>query len=141
VRHDRYGVREAPRAPFRVRGPTCEMLELPPATLRVGSFRLPVGGGGYFRLFPKRLLHAGIAQTIRECVPPVGVLYFHPWEFDPDQPRLPISLLRRLRTYAGIRRSRPRLTDLLSRYRFGRAIDIAERLSRTLERLPTFRLQ
>jgi polysaccharide deacetylase family protein (PEP-CTERM system associated) len=140
VRHDRYGVPEAPRAPFRVRGVERELLELPPVSWRFGKYRLPVGGGGYFRIFPSRLMHAGIAQTIRECVPPVGMLYFHPWEFDLDQPRLRLSFLQRMRTYAGMRRTRSRLTDLLSRYRFGRAIDVAERLSRNLDRLPSFAL-
>jgi hypothetical protein len=56
------------------------------------------------------------------------MLYFHPWEFDPSQPRLPLGLLDRWRTYVGLRRSRPRLRALLSRHRFARAIDVVRRL-------------
>jgi polysaccharide deacetylase family protein (PEP-CTERM system associated) len=139
VRHNRFGLPQAPRAPFRVRGCERELLELPPVTWRFGAYRLPVGGW-YFRLLPSYFLRAGIAQTVQECVPPVAMLCFHAWELDPDQPRLPLPFVKRLRTYAGMRRSRPRLTKLLSRYRFARAIDVSERLHRNINRLPVFQL-
>jgi polysaccharide deacetylase family protein (PEP-CTERM system associated) len=138
VRHDRYGVPDAPRGPFRVGGANSEMLELPPTSLRLGPARLPMGGGGYFRLFPTRFMEWSITQTARECTPAVSMIYFHPWEFDPHQPRLPLPLLSRVRTYAGVYRSQPRLRELLHTHRFVRAIDAAQALDG--KALPSFRL-
>lgn len=134
VRHDRYGVPGAPRGPFLAQGAERSILELPPVTLRVGRSRVPMGGGGYFRLLPLAVTEQALNQTRRECDPPVAMLYFHPWEFDPDQPRLPLRPLSRFRTYVGIGRGRRRLSALLARRRFARAVDVARRLD--CERLP-----
>lgn len=128
VWHDRYGVPGAPRWPFRARGREHALLEIPPATLRLLGGNVPVGGGGYFRLLPLSLLEWALRQTARDGAPPVAMLYFHPWEFDPDQPRLPLRLPGRLRTYVGIRGTQPRLRVLLSRHRFVRAADVARQL-------------
>lgn len=130
VRHDRYGIPDAPRWPFRAQGERHTLLELPPATWRVLGANLPVGGGGYFRLFPLAVMRRGLVQTLRRGQPPVAMLYFHPWEFDPDQERLPLSRLSRFRTYVGLSRSRRRLTTLLNQHVFKRAIDVAESLSK-----------
>jgi polysaccharide deacetylase family protein (PEP-CTERM system associated) len=138
VRHDRYGVPAAPRGPFLARGEVHSLLELPPATLRLLGVNFPMGGGGYFRLFPLFLTEQAIHQTSRACSPSVATLYFHPWEFDPQQQRLPLGLLSRVRTYVGIHRSRERLTELLARYRFCRAVDVAKQLDRSLSTLPGF---
>jgi polysaccharide deacetylase family protein (PEP-CTERM system associated) len=140
VRHDRYGVAGAPRFPFRVRGHEHTLLEIPPATLRLGGVNLPVGGGGYFRLLPVWLMERAFAQARRDGRPPVTMLYFHPWEFDPDQPRLPLGRLGRFRTYVGTRRSRKRLGVLLGRYRFSRAIDVARIIAGVDQSLPLFDL-
>ena len=128
VRHDRYGMPEAPRWPFLARGETHTLLELPPATWRVLGTNLAVGGGGYFRLFPLAVMNRGLAQTMRQGQPPVAMLYFHPWEFDPEQERLPLPPLSRFRTYVGLPRSRHRLTALLDRHVFERAVDVAATL-------------
>ena len=130
VRHDRYGVPDAPRTPFRLRGARGgAILELPPATLRLGGQNLPVAGGGYFRLFPLKLMFAGIDQLTRGGSP-LAMLYFHPWEFDPGTPRLPLGRARRFRTYVGLAKTEARLDRLLERYRgrFRRAIDVVESL-------------
>jgi polysaccharide deacetylase family protein (PEP-CTERM system associated) len=140
VRHDRYGVPDAPRAPFHARGHERTLLEIPPATLRVCGVNVPVGGGGYFRLLPLWLMEQAFAQVRRRCQPPVTMLYFHPWEFDPDQPRLPLGRLSRFRTYVGTRRSRERLKALLSRHRFCPAIDVATAIEAQAPPLPTFSL-
>jgi polysaccharide deacetylase family protein (PEP-CTERM system associated) len=140
VRHDRYGVPGAPRAPFLARGRDREMLEMPPASLRVLGRNFPMGGGGYFRLFPLFLLEWALAQARRTCQPPVAMLYFHPWEFDPWQERLPLGRLNRWRTYVGMSRSRCRLTALLRKYRFRRAVDVAGQLDRQRDALVRFRL-
>ena len=113
VRHDRYGVPDAPRGPFLARGARHEILEIPPATVRIGGVNVPVGGGGYFRLLPWPLMKLALSLSRRDPQSGATVLYFHPWEFDPDQPRLPLKRLSRFRTYVGIRHSRSRLTRLL----------------------------
>jgi polysaccharide deacetylase family protein (PEP-CTERM system associated) len=115
VRHDRYGIPDAPRFPFLARGQTRSILELPPATWRVGGYNLPAAGGGYFRLFPPAIMRAAVRQAQRELTG-VPVLYFHPWEFDPEQPRLPLVRVSRFRTYVGISRTRKRLRKLLARF-------------------------
>jgi polysaccharide deacetylase family protein (PEP-CTERM system associated) len=140
VRHDRYGAPQAPRGPFLARGSGPPVLELPPATLRVLGLNLPTGGGGYFRLLPLTFLERSVRQLGRDCVPPVAMLYFHPWEFDPDQARLPLGRLSRFRTYVGIGRTRRRLSALLSRHRFTRAVDVAKRLAGGPWPLPSFHL-
>jgi polysaccharide deacetylase family protein (PEP-CTERM system associated) len=138
VRHDRYGIPEAPRVPFMARGVKHSLVEIPPATLRYFKTNIPIGGGGYFRLFPRFLLEKALGQVRRECDPPVGMLYFHPWEFDPKQERLPLGLLSRFRTYCGLYRSRGRLKTILGRRRYVRAVDIAARLAQAA--LPHFNL-
>lgn len=140
VRHDRYGVPDAPRHPFIAEGRTGSILELPPATWRVGGQNLPVAGGGYFRLFPPAAMDAGIAQLTR-ANSPLTMLYFHPWEFDPDQPRLPLGRFARWRTYVGVGKSSARLDRLLGRYRerFCRAIDVATTLNSKRDELSRFR--
>jgi polysaccharide deacetylase family protein (PEP-CTERM system associated) len=138
VRHDRYGVPGAPRAPFLARGASRSILEIPPATLRVLGVNIPTGGGGYFRLLPLFLMERTIRQVGRKCQPAVAMLYFHPWEFDPDQERLPLGRLSRFRTYVGIRRTRGRLAALVARHRFVRAIDVAKQLDTQMNSLPAY---
>lgn len=138
VRHDRYGVPSAPRAPFRARGERHEILELPPATLRLFGVNTPMGGGGYFRLFPLFLTRWALRQARRSCSPPVATLYFHPWEFDPVQERLPLGRVSKFRTYVGISQSQGRLVSLLQCYQFARAIDVAKELDREWALLPSF---
>jgi polysaccharide deacetylase family protein (PEP-CTERM system associated) len=138
VRHDRYGIPKAPRAPFLARGHQQTILEFPPATLRLLGANLPAGGGGYFRLFPPAVLRKAIAQAHQTLQPGVAMLYFHPWEFDPEQPTLPLRPLSRFRTYVGINRTRSRLMDLLQRYQFARADVVAQRLLKEPQLLPSF---
>ena len=138
VRHDRYGVPDAPRFPFRVHGEKHSLLELPPATLGVGGFNLPAAGGGYFRLFPPAVMRAAVRQSEQQPTA-ATVLYFHPWEFDPDQPTLPLGRAARFRTYVGISRSRGRLRDLLARYGSRTMFDAATELE-SQPPLPTFQL-
>ncbi|MCZ2341399.1 MAG: polysaccharide deacetylase family protein [Bacteroidales bacterium] len=141
VRHDRYGVPDAPRTPFLVAGPSRSLLELPPTTWRLAGQNLPVAGGGYFRLFPPFCMDRGIAQQHRLSLP-VAMLYFHPWEFDPGQPRLPLGRMSRWRTYVGITKSNRRLERLLQNYQglFCRAIDIVNGLDSVRHELPRFQL-
>jgi polysaccharide deacetylase family protein (PEP-CTERM system associated) len=140
VRHDRYGVPEAPRSPYLAEGPTSTLLEIPPLTWRLPGVNLPAGGGGYFRLFPPFVMERAIRQARRSGSHPAAMLYFHPWEFDPGQPKLPLRRLSKFRTYVGIKTSRGRLEALLDRHEFTHASGVARRLDLERHVLPRFRL-
>jgi polysaccharide deacetylase family protein (PEP-CTERM system associated) len=143
VRHDRYGIPTAPRGPFLAVGREREILEMPPLTYRKLRFNLPVAGGGYFRLFPLAVMRAGLRQASRRSsprAPAVSMLYFHPWEFDPDQPRLPLGRVTRWRTYVGMHRTTSRLQSLLAGYKFTRAIDVVRALRANEIVLPRFQV-
>jgi polysaccharide deacetylase family protein (PEP-CTERM system associated) len=140
VRHDRYGVPGAPRGPFMARGHAERILELPPLTLRILGAKIPIGGGGTFRLLPLWMMRHGLRQVARSVEPPVATLYFHPWELDPDQSQLPLGFLGRWRTYFGTGRSRRRLQTLLDQGTFVRAVDMAHKLGGEQSMLPEYRL-
>jgi len=142
VVHDRYGVPDAPVMPFQCVGSAGGegLLEFPPLTIRTLFTNLPVGGGGYFRLFPLAVLKTGIWLN-RRRTPSVAMLYFHPWEFDPGQPRLPLARLSRWRTYVGVSRTTGRLRRLMqaaSSIDFRRAADLIDPLKQ--QSLMRFRL-
>jgi polysaccharide deacetylase family protein (PEP-CTERM system associated) len=140
VRHDRYGIPEAPLTPFVVRTPAGPILEIPPLTLRWLGRNVPVGGGGYFRLLPAWLMYKGIARMGETDGAP-AMLYFHPWEFDPGQLELPLCWLSRLRTYTGIQGTRERLLRLLDGgFAFETAAETAHRLTGASDALPEFDL-
>jgi polysaccharide deacetylase family protein (PEP-CTERM system associated) len=138
VVHDRYGVPQAPRYPFLAAGLRHSLLELPPVTLQVGRLKLPVGGGGFFRLLPVAWLEHALEQVRRHGQPPVAMLYFHPWEFDPGQARLPLGRLSRFRTYVGLTRNRARFTAFLSAHPFTRAVDVARQFTHQSQIFPTY---
>lgn len=115
--HDRYGYPDAPRFPYvAARMGDVPFWEVPVGTARLLGCNVPVGGG-FFRLFPGVLLHDAIAEVNRRDRRPV-VLYVHPWEFDPDQPRLAMAWHRRFRHYVGLRSAEAKLTRLLSAFAF-----------------------
>lgn len=140
VHHDRYGVPTAPRTPFRARGNRHDLVELPPATLRLFGVNVPMGGGGHFRLWPLRFTEWAIRQSWCLCEPAVAMLYFHPWEFDPDQQQLTLGRVSRFRTYLGIGRTRARLRAILKKYRFARAWDVVRQLNGSDQDLASFAL-
>jgi polysaccharide deacetylase family protein (PEP-CTERM system associated) len=118
IRHDRYGMPEAPSHPHR-RSQTAGVLwEFPPTVVRVLGTNVPVAGGGYFRLYPVRLSIAWLQQVNRRQGHPF-VFYVHPWELDPDQPRMNGSLRSRFRHYLNLDRTEAKLTQLLPRFRWG----------------------
>ena len=117
VRHDRYGVPDAPRTPWEVActgGRT--ILEVPPLTLRVLGQNLPVAGGGYLRVLPTAVVsHAVRAMN---AAGHAAVIYLHPWELDPGQPRIAGRPTNRLRHYAGLATTERKLAALLARHAF-----------------------
>ena len=113
VRHPSYGIADAPDRPYFIRssGDGERMLEVPPLTWRVGGRNLAVAGGGYFRLLPLGLMKRGLRQAAVQRRS--AILYFHPWEFDPDMPKMPLSATGKLRTYTGLKASTRRLEQVI----------------------------
>ncbi len=113
VLHPAYGVPAAPVEPFFVQGsvPSQRLLEVPPLVWRWRGRNLAVAGGGYFRLLPLWFMRRGLEQAQSAQRP--AILYFHPWEFDPQLPRMPLSLTGRLRTYTGLRGAADKLRQIL----------------------------
>jgi polysaccharide deacetylase family protein (PEP-CTERM system associated) len=121
VRHDHYGMPDAPRFPYR---PHAQLVEIPVTTTRLFGNNLPAGGGGYFRLAPYRLSEWMIRRVNRVDGQP-AIFYFHPWEIDPEQPRVPgVGLKTRFRHYVNLRRTENRLAQLLRDFRWER-VDVA----------------
>lgn len=121
VRHDHYGSPDAPRFAHQVRP---GLMEVPPTTLRLFSRNLPSSGGGYFRLFPYALSRWMLRQ-VNQRDGESAIFYMHPWEIDPQQPRIPgVSLKTRFRHYVNIDRTEQRLDRLLSDFAWGRMDEI-----------------
>jgi polysaccharide deacetylase family protein (PEP-CTERM system associated) len=152
IRHDRYGIPDAPRHPFWVSrgaghalstagpraGDDCSgaghdlsgaglraggrLLEIPASTIHLAGLNLPVGGGGYFRLLPCWWTRAGL-RRLNAVEGRPAVFYLHPWELDPGQPRLDGSMLSRFRHYRNLGTTEGRLRRLLTEFGFGPIAD------------------
>lgn len=118
ISHPVYGVADFEPGISTVAAPggAGEVLEFPVSTLPLFGRNLPVGGGGYFRLLPVRMTCAAIDALARRGRP--AALYLHPWEFDPQQPRVSAKATSRFRHYLNLHRTLPRLERLLERYEF-----------------------
>lgn len=128
VRHDRYGMAHAERRPGTVPTPMQRrIVEYPLTTLAIGGYRLPVAGGGYFRLFPYALTRYAFQRINQRENLPV-IFYLHPWEIDPEQPRIAAGALSRFRHYNNLRRCEARLTSLLNDFQFGTARSVLQTL-------------
>ena len=120
VRHDHYGMPDAPRFRYRVG----RMIEVPPTTVNALGRNWPASGGGYFRLLPYAVSRWLIGQ-VNSVDRQAAVFYFHPWEVDPEQPRVPgISAKTRFRHYLNLRGMESRLRRLLGDFRWGRMDEI-----------------
>jgi polysaccharide deacetylase family protein (PEP-CTERM system associated) len=117
IPHDIYGFPDAPRTPFVPAG--TGLIEVPVTTVEVAGLRLPCGGGGYFRLLPYGLFRWALRRV--NAGGEQACFYLHPWEVDPDQPRIEgASWKSRFRHYTNLRRTEPRLQRLLREFRWGR---------------------
>lgn len=124
IRHDRYGLPGARTAPGRMAAPSGRTLvEFPMSTAHWLGQRVPVCGGGYFRILPYGLVRAGL-QQINAVQHQPFCFYLHPWEIDPDQPRVPAGAVSRFRHYTGLERCESRLARLLDEFRFGTMQDV-----------------
>jgi polysaccharide deacetylase family protein (PEP-CTERM system associated) len=119
IHHDRYGIPNAQRGPHILSTPSGEIWEFPPTVTRLSGMNIPVGGGGYFRLFPVAWTSYWLRRVqVIEQVP--VMFYVHPWEIDADQPRLRAGgLIARFRHYVNLARTENKLNRLLSEISFG----------------------
>ena len=126
IAHDHYGWPEAPRFAFKPL-PWSDMIEIPVTTAMLGGRRVAAGGGGFFRVLPYAFSRWAIRQVNRREQRP-AIFYFHPWEIDPDQPRVPGAPMRsRLRHYTGLEQMAGKLRDLVHEFRWGRMDMVAHR--------------
>jgi polysaccharide deacetylase family protein (PEP-CTERM system associated) len=133
IRHDRYGIPGAAREPATLAAPSGRTIaEFPLAAADYFGVRLPVSGGGYFRIFPYWLSRAGLHRINSRQRRPF-VFYMHPWEIDPQQPRVRVGIVSRFRHYTNLHRFEERLRRLLAEFRFASVREVLE--SRALLKL------
>ncbi|MBN8441213.1 MAG: DUF3473 domain-containing protein [Thauera sp.] len=121
VKHDHYGIPDAPRFPWRL---ASGLVEIPVTTMRVFGRNWPAGGGGFFRLLPYAVSRMQIEHVNRKDGRP-AIFYFHPWEIDPEQPRVREATAKtRFRHYVNLARTQSRLDRLLSDFAWGRADEV-----------------
>lgn len=133
-----YGSPGTPRDPHRIACAAGGLLEFPPATARIAGATLPAAGGGYLRQFPLALMKRALLQAEARGVP--AMVYIHPWELDPDQPRLPAGRLTRIRHYRNLERTQGRLEELLREFRFSSVRGASFRLQDESEQAASARL-
>lgn len=135
IRHDLYGLAGGPVDPYHIDLPGGgQMLEFPITTVRLAGLTLPVSGGGYFRLYPYSLSRM-LARKVNSDGRPL-MFYLHPWEIDPDQPRIQAGRFSRFRHYNNLEKTRDRLQRLIRDFRFSTMSDcLAEHYAS--EALPT----
>lgn len=116
--HARGGIANAARFPHWIQ----DLAEFPMSTMQVLGRSLPFSGGGYFRLFPYALIRYGMNQSARQGKP--TIVYVHPWEFDPDQPRLNAKGVDRFKHYVNLDKTEAKFRQLLRDYHFAPARDV-----------------
>src|SRR6185436_18602982 len=103
--------------PYRIDRAGGSLVEVPGSTTQLGTLNLPVAGGGYFRILPYWWTRWGIAR-VNELEQRPAIFYLHPWEIDPEQPRLKAGRLSRFRHYRNLTETETRLRQLLRDFQF-----------------------
>lgn len=120
INHDLYGLKGAPGFPHEIRRPGGVLKEFPLSTFELklpgSSFKVPVAGGGYLRFFPLWFIRRAVREINGKGQP--AVLYFHPWEIDPGQPRIRAGFKSRLRHYHNLHKTEGRVRQMLASFRF-----------------------
>ncbi len=124
VRHDLYGIPDAERFPHVRNG----IVEFPPTTVRIAGGNLPAAGGGYLRIFPLAVTRWAIRRVNRVEQRP-AMVYFHPWELDPGQPRIRAPLRSRFRHYTRLGGMQEKVDRLLGEFRFSTVSDVCRELA------------
>jgi polysaccharide deacetylase family protein (PEP-CTERM system associated) len=118
IHHDIYGIAGASRVPYHCETPGGRRIqEFPPATVQVRGMNIPAAGGGYLRILPFGFTQWAMRRMKNEGAPAI-VVYFHPWELDPDQPRIAGRWKSRFRHYTNLSAMMPRLRSLLKGHAF-----------------------
>src|SRR6267378_8474679 len=112
-----YGYPSAPSAPHVIQRPCGDLAEFPLATTKILGFPVPAAGGGYLRQFPLAVIRRAFREASERGES--ATFYIHPWEIDPDQPRLAVSNLTRIRHYRGLDGALERIERLLGEFSFG----------------------
>ena len=119
VYHDLYGIPGSERFCHVLKGSEGRgLVEMPLSTLNLAGVNIPVAGGGYLRLFPYSFIQWAINRLNKKEGQP-AVIYLHPWEFDPDQPRIKASFLSRFRQYLNLRTTEKKFMKLVNNFTFG----------------------
>lgn len=121
IRRPGYGSPGTPREPHDLVRPAGRLLEIPLATLNLAGAAIPAAGGGYLRQFPFAVIRRAFSDATRANMP--AMFYIHPWELDPGQPRLPVSMLTRVRHYGGLSRSLTLIQRLLDEFTFTSVVE------------------
>lgn len=125
VHHDRYGIPGTPQEPYLLSTESGnQIIEFPLSTFDILNYKLPIAGGGYFRLFPYWFSKLGLSSINKKSKP--FIFYLHPWEIDPEQPRVKASLLSTFRHYNNLDKCYQRLEKLLGDFNFGPVRDVIE---------------
>jgi polysaccharide deacetylase family protein (PEP-CTERM system associated) len=122
IRNWRYGIPGYSRRPLRVNTAHGPLVEFPLSTRRVLGRNLPAAGGAYFRIYPYFVTRANVRALEREGIP--VVFYLHPWELDPDHPRMAFPWKPRVTHYVNLRSTRPRLARLLADFHFTTLLEV-----------------
>ncbi len=118
IQHDIYGVPDAPRHPFLVATAAGPLIEYPLSTFRLAAGpNLPIAGGGYLRMFPEWYTRWGVGRAWKEGLAVIS--YMHPWEVDPEQPRIAAGWKSRLRHYRNLGSMEARIRNLFALGQFG----------------------
>ncbi len=124
--HDRYGVPDGERFPHKIKrenGGT--IMEFPLSTLRFWKWNFPIAGGGYLRLFPYWFLKKSLQRINKQEKP--GLIYLHPWELDPEQPKIPnIAPITRFRHYINLHSTATKLRSLIRDFEFAPIRDVLQ---------------
>jgi len=126
IRHDRYGLPSSPRHFHALERSAGTLWECPGSTIRLAGTNFPVAGGGYFRLLPYAWTRWGISR-LNNNERRAAIFYLHPWEIDPEQPRLPGSYLSRFRHYTNLGKTETRLRRLMTEFPFGTLREVLRR--------------
>jgi polysaccharide deacetylase family protein (PEP-CTERM system associated) len=116
IHHDRYGIPDAPRRAHVIERAAGSIVEVPASTVRVAGMNLPIAGGGYFRVFPYAFTKWAIRRANAGGEP--AMFYIHPWEIDPNQPRLSVGRMTALRHYSNLAGTLERMERLVQDFTF-----------------------
>jgi polysaccharide deacetylase family protein (PEP-CTERM system associated) len=116
VYHDRGGLPEAKRHPYKIYNHQQYLWEFPLSTIRIFNQNIPFSGGGYFRLLPYNFIKWAIKKTNKDGYP--IIVYIHPWELDPQQPKIRADYISKFRHYVNISKTEKKLKQLLSDFKF-----------------------